>query len=77
MQKEEPVDEPMEVDDNSDAKLKKDAEELKAQGNTAYKAKKFDEAVSLYEKAWDTWPKDVAFLTNLSGQHTYIECHCI
>lgn len=55
----------MEVD--SDADAKKEADELKAKGNTAYKARKFEEAVELYGKAWDTYPKDVTFLTNLSG----------
>lgn len=65
--KEEPVDEPMVVDD-SDATAKKQAENLKAKGNVAYKARNFDEAVESYQKAWDTWPKDVAFLTNLSGE---------
>ena len=64
---EEPVHEPMEVEEDTDAAAKKEAEELKAKGNVAYKGKKFDEAVQFYEKAWDVWPKDVAFLTNLSG----------
>lgn len=58
----------MEVDDNSDAQAKKEAEELKAKGTVAYKARKFDEAIELYSKAWDTYPKDVTFLTNLSGK---------
>lgn len=65
--KEEPKEEPMEVDDD-EAKAKKAADELKTQGNTAYKARKFDEAIELYEKAWETYPKDVAYLTNLSGE---------
>ncbi len=66
--KEEPIDEPMEVEDDSEAKAKTDAEDFKAKGNVAYKGKNFDEAVELYQKAWDVWPKDVAFLTNLSGK---------
>ncbi|ORY32622.1 TPR-like protein [Naematelia encephala] len=60
-------DDAMEVDDDSEAKAKVEAEDLKAKGNTAYKARKFDEAIGLYEKAWEVYPKDVTFLTNLSA----------
>lgn len=63
----EPAGEPMEVEDE-EAKAKKEAEGLKSQGNTAYKARKFDEAIEFYTKAWDLYPKDVTFLTNLSGE---------
>ncbi|KAL7421555.1 Hsp90 cochaperone [Cryptotrichosporon argae] len=63
--------EPIEVDEpeaeDSEVALKKDAEALKAQGNAAYKARNFDEAIGLYEKAWELYPKDVTFLTNLSA----------
>ena len=71
--KQDPPDEPMEMDDEakSESANKKEAEELKAKGNAAYKAKKFDEAVELYQKAWEVYPKDVTFLTNLSGEHEY------
>jgi tetratricopeptide (TPR) repeat protein len=62
----------MEVDD-SDAQAKKEAEAVKAQGNTAYKARKFEEAIGHYSKAWELYPKDVAFLTNLSGESISIE----
>lgn len=65
--KEEPKEEPMEVDDD-DAKAKKEADEIKQQGNAAYKARKFEEAIELYQKAWDTYPKDVTYLLNLSGE---------
>ena len=58
-------DEPMEVDD--DAKDKKAADEAKQLGNTAYKARKFDEAIEHYNKAWELYPKDVTYLTNLSA----------
>jgi stress-induced-phosphoprotein 1 len=61
-----PAPEPMEVDDE-DSKAKAEAEKLKKQGNEVYKARKFEEAVELYEKAWETWPKDVSFLTNLAA----------
>lgn len=72
--KEEPADEPMEVDD-SDANAKKEAEDLKAKGNAAYKGRKFDEAVEAYQKAWDVSPTDVTFLTNLSGKSSIVVTH--
>ena len=59
--------ETMEVD-SEDAGQKKEAEDLKAKGNTAYKARKFDEAIEAYQKAWELYPKDITFLTNLSGE---------
>lgn len=65
-----PEPEPMEVDDD-DAKAKKEADEIKQQGNAAYKSRNFDDAVALYTKAWETYPKDVTYLLNLSG-----ELHC-
>lgn len=65
--KEEPKEEPMDVDDDA-AKAKKEADEIKLQGNAAYKSKKFDEAIELYTKAWETYPKDVTYLLNLSGK---------
>lgn len=65
-------DDPMVGGEDDEAKAKKEAEELKVKGNTEYKAKKFDEAISLYQKAWDTWPKDITFLTNLSGMPSLV-----
>lgn len=59
----------MEVDD-PDAQTKKEAEAAKAQGNVAYKARRFDEAIEHYSKAWELYPKDVTFLTNLSGERS-------
>jgi stress-induced-phosphoprotein 1 len=64
----EPPVEAMEVDTPDDAAVQKEAEELKAKGNIAYKARRFDEAVEAYTKAWELYPKDVTFLTNLSGE---------
>ncbi len=59
----------MEVEEeNDDTKAKKAADELKTQGNAAYKSRKFEEAIEFYEKAWETYPKDVTYLTNLSGE---------
>lgn len=65
--KEEPKAEPMDVDD-PDVQAKKEAEAVKAQGTVAYKARKFEEAIEHYSKAWELYPKDVTFLTNLSGK---------
>jgi stress-induced-phosphoprotein 1 len=66
----EPVaaEEDVEMEDNDDAKAKKEADELKAQGTVAYKSRKFDEAQELYSKAWETYSKDITYLTNLSGE---------
>ena len=58
--------EPMEVDE--EAGKKEEAEAIKKQGNEAYKARRFEEAIEFYEKAWSTWPKDISFLTNLAGE---------
>ena len=48
------------------AKLQRKEEALRAkdQGNAAYKAKKFDEAISHYDKAYELYDEDISFLTN-------------
>ena len=65
-----PVEEEPEEEDE-DAIAEKQAKEAalaeKDKGNAAYKQRKFDIAIAAFEKAWDLWPKDVTFLTNLSG----------
>lgn len=61
----EPEAEPMEVDD--EASKKKEAEDVKKQGNEAYKARRFEEAIEKYDQAWSLYPKDISFLTNLAG----------
>lgn len=38
----------------------------KALGNEAYKARKFDEAITHYEKAWEL-NKDITYLNNLAA----------
>lgn len=43
---------------------KEDALKEKEQGNAAYKARKFDEAISHYDKAYDLYDEDISFLTN-------------
>lgn len=57
----------MEEVDEEEAKAKKEAEEFKKAGNEAYKKKAFDEAINAFQKAWDAWPKDITFLTNLGA----------
>lgn len=42
---------------------KSEADAAKAEGNTLYKQKKFDEAIALYQKAWDLH-KDITYLNN-------------
>jgi stress-induced-phosphoprotein 1 len=57
----------MEEVDDEEAKAKKEAAELKKSAGEAYKKREFDEAIKSYEKAWEVWPKDITFLTNLGG----------
>jgi len=37
-------------------------------GADAYKKRDFATAITHFTKAWDTWPKDISFLTNLAGE---------
>lgn len=62
-----PEDVEMEDVDDDEVKAKKDAEALKKAGGEAYKKRDFEEAAKKYQQAWDTWPKDITFLTNLGG----------
>lgn len=57
----------MDEADAEEAKAKKAAEDAKKAGSEAYKKRNFDEAAQLFEKAWELWPKDITFLTNLGG----------
>ena len=61
---EEPEPEPMEVDEEESKKAA--ADEAKLEGNKAYKAHKFDEAIELYNKAWNLH-KDITYLNNRSA----------
>jgi len=63
------MEEPEKEDEDAIAEKKAKEEALaeKAKGNDAYKKREFDIAIAAFEKAWDLWPKDVTFLTNLSG----------
>lgn len=42
---------------------KSEADSFKAEANKLYKARKFDEAIELYNKAWETY-KDITYLNN-------------
>lgn len=66
-----PEDVEMEDVDDDEAKAKKEAEALKKAGGDAYKKREFEEAAKKYQQAWDTWPKDITFLTNLGGKCTF------
>lgn len=55
-------------EDDEDAAAKKAAEAEKKLGSEAYKKRDFATAVVHFSKAWETWPKDITFLTNLSGR---------
>ena len=56
--------------DDEEAKAKKEAQEEKAAGAAAYKARDLSKAEQHFSKAWEVWPKDVTYLTNLSGMST-------
>lgn len=58
-----PEDVVMEDAEDKPADNKVDADAAKAEGNTLYKQKKFDEAIACYEKAWDLH-KDITYLNN-------------
>lgn len=57
-------------EDEEEAKLKKEAEAEKKTGADAYKVREFETAAKHFEKAWEIWPKDITFLTNLAGEPT-------
>ena len=61
-----------EAEEGEDAAIKKEAEAEKKLGADAYKKRDFATAVTHFTKAWDTWPKDIAFLTNLAGEAVLI-----
>jgi len=58
---------PEPAEDDEETKAKREAEAEKQKGSEAYKKKEFDVAAKAFERAWELWPKDVTFLTNLSG----------
>ena len=56
-------------DDDDETRAKKEAEVAKEAGNVAYKNRNFEEAAKQFQLAWDKWPKNVAYLTNLGGEY--------
>ena len=62
-----PAEEDVEMDDE-DARAKKESEAEKQAGATAYKARDFPKAAAHFSKAWEVWPKDMTYLTNLGGE---------
>ena len=73
-----PAPEPEDVEMEDEDPEKKDAEAAKKAGSEAYKRRDFAEAAKNFEKAWEIWPKDVTFLTNLGAvyfeQGEYDKC---
>lgn len=63
----EPVDVEMTEEEQEEAKAKAEAEEEKKKGAAAYKARDFATAETHFSKAWDLWPKDLTYLTNLGA----------
>jgi len=68
------MEEPEEEIDDEEAQAKKAALAEKAKGNESYKKREFDDAIASFKKAWEVWPKDITFLTNLAGKCLYIFC---
>ncbi|KAF8639926.1 hypothetical protein AX17_001176 [Amanita inopinata Kibby_2008] len=64
-----PEDVEMEEVDKEEAKAKEEAEAAKKAGGEAYKKRDFEEAIEQFQRAWDVWPKDVTFLTNLGAAY--------
>ncbi|TFK85011.1 hypothetical protein K466DRAFT_204567 [Polyporus arcularius HHB13444] len=62
-------DEDVEMLDEEEAAKKREAEAEKKLGAEAYKTRDFDNAIAHFQKAWDTYPKDITFLTNLAAAY--------
>lgn len=54
-------------EEDEEAIAKKSALAEKAKGNDSYKKREFDAAIESFKKAWELWPKDITFLTNLAA----------
>ena len=55
---------------DEEAQAKAAALKEKDLGNAAYKKQEFTDAEAHFNKAWDLWPKDLTFLTNLAGAYS-------
>ncbi|KAF9246884.1 chaperone [Melanogaster broomeanus] len=66
-----PEQEDVEMDEDAaeEAKAKAAALAAKAKGAEHYKQRQFDDAATAFSEAWDLWPKDVTFLTNLAAAY--------
>jgi len=62
-----PAEEDVEMGDDDETRAKKEADIAKEAGSVAYKNRNFEEAAKQFQLAWDTWPKNVAYLTNLGA----------
>jgi len=62
-----PTEQDIEMEDDDETRAKKEAETAKEAGNVAYKNRNFEEAAKQFQLAWDTWPNNVAYLTNLGA----------
>jgi stress-induced-phosphoprotein 1 len=63
--RQESVPEPNE--ETEESKAQKDAEQQKQLGSAAYRQRDFAGAEQAFSKAWEIFPKDITYLTNLSG----------
>jgi len=64
----EPEPEPMLTPEEEEKRAKKkEADGWKDKGNTHYKAKEFDEAIKMYEKAIELLPNEVTYYNNLAA----------
>ncbi|KAI0313442.1 chaperone [Amylostereum chailletii] len=55
------------AEDDEDTKARKEAEAEKKLGAEAYKKRDLPTAETHFARAWEVWPKDITFLTNLAA----------
>lgn len=60
------------LNETEEDKAKKAADHEKRLGSEAYRQRNFSEAERAFSKAWQLYPKDITYLTNLSG-----DCVCL
>lgn len=70
------VEEDVVMEGYEEAQARKAAEAEKKLGAEAYKKKEFKSAAAHFRKAWDLWPNDITFLTNLGGKLPTSRCVC-
>lgn len=63
----EPMEEELTDEEKAARETKRQADAHKEQGNAAYKAKKFDEAIEHYTKAGEMMPEEMTYITNLAA----------